>query len=269
MSRVYAPVRRVLLVAAVVLLPSAVAAQTDYYNTDKGRPFRTEDAYPVERRAFELQAAPLRIERGAQGAYRWTLEPEIALGILPRTHIEAGIPFSIVDAGGTTSSGVDALHFSLLHNLNAETTTVPALAIGVAAALPTGRDAGAGAQLTVKGIATRTLTWARVHVNGEFSPGDEAVGDAHPYERWAASLAVDRAFPLESLLIGAEVVASQLAQDGAETDYAVAAGLRYQLSPRWAMDAGIGRRWTGERSWSATFGAAYAFGLFWRERVRP
>jgi hypothetical protein len=269
MSRVYAPLRRALLMAAMFLLPSAVAAQTDYYNTDKGRPLRTEDAYPVERRAFELQAAPLRIARGAQGAYRWTIEPEIALGILPRTHIEVGIPFSIVDAGGTASSGVDALHFSVLHNLNAETTTVPALAIGVSAALPTGRDAGAGAQLTVKGIATRTLTWARVHVNGEYSPGGEQMDDAHPDERWAASLAVDHTFPLRSLLIGAEVVTSQLARDDAEADYAVAAGLRYQLSPRWVMDAGIGRQWTGERSWSATFGAAYAFGLFWRERVRP
>ena len=35
-------------------LPSTARAQTDYYNTDAGRPVRIEDAYTLERRGFEL-----------------------------------------------------------------------------------------------------------------------------------------------------------------------------------------------------------------------
>ena len=46
-------------------------AQTDYYNTDRGRPVQIEDAYPTERYAFELKLAPVRLERARGGLYRW------------------------------------------------------------------------------------------------------------------------------------------------------------------------------------------------------
>ena len=52
-------------------LPSVAVAQTDYYNTDAGRPLQIEDAYAVERRALEIQAAPLRLERNRRGVYSW------------------------------------------------------------------------------------------------------------------------------------------------------------------------------------------------------
>jgi hypothetical protein len=39
------------------------------------------------------------------------------------------------------------------------------------------------------------------------------------------------------------------------------------MQSRWAVDAGIGRRLTGEAGgWDATMGAAYAVGLPWRSR---
>jgi hypothetical protein len=47
------------MIASVVALPLSVAAQTDYYNTDAGRPITVEDAYATERYAFELQLAPV------------------------------------------------------------------------------------------------------------------------------------------------------------------------------------------------------------------
>src|SRR5690348_16329584 len=89
-------------VAPSLLLLSAaapLAAQTDYYNTDAGRPLQVEDAYAVERRALEIQAAPLRLERSRRGVYRWGIEPELAAGLLPRTQLEVGLPIAIVDAG--------------------------------------------------------------------------------------------------------------------------------------------------------------------------
>ena len=64
-------------------LTSPVSAQTDYYNTDRGRPLRIEDAYALEYRGLELQAAPLRVERSRGGVYNWGIEPELAIGILP------------------------------------------------------------------------------------------------------------------------------------------------------------------------------------------
>src|SRR5215213_7417354 len=65
--------------AALAAVPAA--AQTDYYNIDSGRPVRIEDAYPVERYAFEAQVAPLRMERRDDGAYHWEFEPELGYGI--------------------------------------------------------------------------------------------------------------------------------------------------------------------------------------------
>src|SRR5688572_27860513 len=154
------------LFAAAPLLP----AQTDYYNTDAGRPLRIEDAAAVELRAFEIQAAPLRLERSRAGAYHWGIEPEIAYGILPRTSVEIGVPFAFIDHGAERSSGLSGIHLSAFHNLNTE-TSIPALAVSAAVLLPVGALAPDETYASIKGILTRTFTWARFHVNGEYTFG--------------------------------------------------------------------------------------------------
>jgi len=245
------------------------SAQTDYYNTDAGRPVTVEDAAPVERRAFEIQAAPLRLERPRPGVYAWGLEPEVAYGILPRTQIELGLPLVLVDAGDADrTSGLAGLDVSVLHNFNVE-TSVPALAVAADVLFPVGRLAPDRAYLTMRAIATRTLTWGRFHLNGGYTVGDEpepATGGADiEVSRWLAGLAVDRAFALRSTLLTAEVVARQPIHSDEGVEWAVGGGVRHQLTVRWAVDAGIGRRLTGDApSWYATFGSAFAFGLPWQ-----
>src|SRR5439155_15461541 len=88
-----------LLLPLLLLVPSGVCAQTDFYNTDRGRPIQIEDAYATERHAFELKLAPVRLERASRGVYNWGLDPEIAYGILPRTQVELGAPFAYIDDG--------------------------------------------------------------------------------------------------------------------------------------------------------------------------
>lgn len=254
-----------LATAAVAVSPASAAAQTDYYNTDRGRPLQVEDAYPVERRAFELQAAPLRMERTAGGAYHWSIEPEIAFGILPRTQLELGVPLSFVDASPARRSGISGVDVSVLYNLNVE-TAIPAFAIAGGALLPVGGLAGDETYVSVRGIATRTLEWARFHLNAEYTVGAAPPATAPAVEatRWMAGLAVDRTFPLRSLLVGGEVVAQRPLDAGADVVLTLGTGLRYQLTPRWAVDGGIGRRLTGdEHGWYITVGSAYAFGLPW------
>ena len=250
---------------ALALLPLAgrAFAQTDYYNTDAGRPLTVEDAYPTERHAFEWQIAPLRLERARTGAYHWGFEPEVAYGILPRTHIEVGAPLAFIDVAGTRTSGLAGLDISLLHNLNVETTGLPALGLGVQLLAPVGGLAPDKAYPSFKGIATRTFRWARFHVNGEYTIGDEpTAGGALEVSRWLAGLAMDRTYPLRSLLVGAEVSARQPIHAVEEVEWTVAGGVRKQLSPQFNLDGGIGRRLTGaEQSWFATFGLAYAFGI--------
>lgn len=270
------PVARARAVAiALFALPATLGAQTDYYNTDAGRPLRVEDAYSVERRAFEVQLAPLRAERARGGRYQWAIEPELAYGILPRTHVEIGAPFAYLDDGlGGSTAGLAGIDVSVFHNLNVE-TAIPAFGVALGGLFPAGHLAPDRAYGTVKGIMTRTFRWARFHVNGEYTIGnaeaDETAGAervrraAAELGRWMAGVAIDRAVPLRALLIAGEVFVEDPLQDDGDVRWSVAAGVRYQLNPRYNVDAGIGRRLTGDdQSWHLTLGAALAFGLPWR-----
>src|SRR5678816_922855 len=90
---------RHLLVAmglAVAVLTGAAArasAQTDYYNTDRGRPIRIEDAYPAERHSLDVHLAPIRLERSRGGVYNWGIDPEVAYGI-PVSYTHLTLPTS-------------------------------------------------------------------------------------------------------------------------------------------------------------------------------
>jgi len=58
------------------------------------------------------------------------------------------------------------------------------------------------------------------------------------------------------------VFAEQPLGDGEELAWTAEAGVRYQLSPQFNVDFGVGRRFTGgDEGWFFTFGTARAFGL--------
>lgn len=254
--------------ALFIALAIPVQAQTDYYNTDAGRPITIEDAYAIERRALEIQIAPLRLERSRGGLYAWGIEPELAVGFLPRTQLEVGFPFSYIDAGDAKRSGLAGIDIGFLHNLNVE-TSLPALAIAADVLIPAGPLAPDKTYASIKGIATRTFPWARFHLNGQYTFAERVpilTGHAE-LSQWMAGLAVDRTFPLRSYLLTAELVARQPLVDGEDVRWDTGAGMRYQLSPRVAADAGAGYRLTGDdRGWFITFGAAVSVGLPWRPR---
>lgn len=270
-------IRQLMLSSALVLVAVPLGAQTDYYNTDTGRPLLVEDAYALERRGFELQMAPMRLTRSRGGVYTWGVEPELAYGIANRTQLEIGVPIAYVDqkttGGGTGISGIE---MSLLHTLNIE-TSLPAFAVAADLLLPAGRFAPSRAYASVKGIMTRTYPAARVHVNAQYTFGNAlASGSAAPIggsaqnievSRWIAGAAIDKTLPLRSLLLSAEVYARQSLRTREPLEWNTGVGVRYQLAPRWVMDGGLGRALTGtDHGWFLTGGGAYAFGLPWRAR---
>jgi hypothetical protein len=253
--------------AGVLLLIAAPAtAQKDYYNLDKNRPVRIEDAYATERYALEIKLAPLRLEREQGGVYHWGFDPEIAYGILPRTSVEVGFPFAIIDGGegvGRTS-GLSGIELSAFHNLNTETRTLPAFGLRADVTVPVGSLSGDGVYPAVTGIATRTFTWARFHVNGRYAIGaepDEGESAPHGASRWLAGVAVDRVFPLDAYLLIADVYAEQPLHAEDPIEWNAGAGIRYQINPYLAVDAGLGRRLTGDPSWYFTLGSAYHVGV--------
>lgn len=264
---------QLVLAVFALALPVIASAQTDYYNTDSRRPITIEDAYATERYAFELQLAPLRLERLRGGVYNWGLEPELAYGILPRTHIEVGLPLVYADLGASRRRvGLAGIELSLLHNLNVETRTRPALGLVGDLLAPVGGLGPDKAYASAKAIATRTLGWARFHVNGQYTFGSTpdrsaaatSSGGAGAVElsRWLAGAAVDKTFPLKAALITGEVFARQPIHGDEDVQWNAGAGVRYQLNPHFAVDAGVGKRLTGvDRSWFVTFGLARAFAV--------
>lgn len=264
------------LFVAPWLATSPLTAQTDYYNTDAGRPIRIEDAYAIERRAVELQLAPLRLERARGGSYRWGIEPEIAIGLLPRTQVEIGFPLAHVEGSAMRrTSALAGIELSALYNLNAE-TRLPALAVVADVLLPAGGFGPDRPYPSIKAIATKTFPWARLHVNGQVTMGDTpsaangAVTNNAPtaeLSRWLAGIAIDRTFPLRSLLVTAELVTLKPLDPSDTQAWDVASGARYQLSPRLAVDAGGGYRISGsDAGWFLTTGAALSLGMPWSPR---
>jgi hypothetical protein len=257
--------------AVLLLLAAAgpLAAQKDYYNTDRNRPVRIEDAYTTERYALEVKVAPLRLEREAGGLYRWGFDPEIAYGLLPRTSIEIGFPFAFVDGGdaGSRTGGLAGIELSAFHNLNVETRTLPALGLRGDVSLPVGSLAGEDVLVSLTGIATRTHSWARFHANATYTfgpaPSTPVAGGraAHEGSRWLAGVAVDRAFPLDAYLLIADVFAEKPLHEEDPVEWNAGAGIRYQVNPYLALDAGLGRRLTGDPAWYVTLGSAYHLGV--------
>ena len=256
-----------LLTAAALSAFRAAGAQTDYYNTDTGRPLRIEDAYATERYSLDLHLAPLTIARSRGGDYHWSVEPELAYGLLPRTQVELGVPV-VWKAGGDSPLGLAGVQLSALHNFNVETRTFPALGIRAGVLLPVGPLAPEQGHATVQGMATRTFRWARLHLNSAYTFGDAAVTDdaAAGLTRWTTGMAVDRTFVLQSFLITGEVFASEPLASQGRTEWTLGAGLRYQLTPYSSLDAGISQQLDGsERATALTFGLARVLGI----RVLP
>jgi hypothetical protein len=230
---------------------------------------REQQALRVQRLAFEPGGESLRLERSRGGRYAWGIEPEVAVGLFPRTQVELGLPFSYLDSGGgRRMRGLAGIDVSVLHNLNVE-TSIPALAIAADVLLPAGPLGPDKVYPSLKGIMTRTFSWARFHVNAQYTFSERIASAGHGGElsQWLGGVAVDRTFPLESFLVTAEVVARQPLIEGEDLRWDSGAGMRYQLSPRVAADAGAGYRMTGsDTGWFLTFGAAVSLGLPWTPR---
>jgi hypothetical protein len=237
-------------------------AQIDYRNLDDDRPVVTEDAYPVERYAFEL-LAPYRYEAEVNGAQLHTTVPEAAYGLARNAQVGLKLPLAAVDESTGTDWGLAGLRVFGLYNFNTETRWLPALSLRADASFPVGSLAGEGSRIAIKAIATRSWGRMRAHLNVSRGFGSEdALAVAEPLNRWSGSLAVDRTFFRSSILLIGEVGVSQAVQD-APTAVNASLGGRWQWTPTLVLDAGVTRRLrsgTGPDI-ALTIGLSHAFAL--------
>lgn len=244
------------------LLAPSLAAQIDYRNLDDDRPVVTEDAYPVERYAFEL-LAPYRYEAEANGARLHTAVPEAAYGLARNTQVGVKLSLAAVDEGTETDWGLAGLRVFGLYNFNTESRWLPALSLRADASFPLGSLAGEGSRFAIKAVATRSWGRMRAHLNASRGFGlEDALSVAEPLNRWNGSLAIDRTFFRSSILLIAEVAVSQAIQD-APTGLNASLGGRWQWTPTLVLDAGVTRRLrsgTGPDI-ALTIGLSHAFAL--------
>jgi hypothetical protein len=288
----------VLLVTSLAALPAL--AQSDYRNVDGGRPVRIEDATATPRHALEAQIGAIRAERFAGGMLRLQLEPRLNFGVLPRTELKLRAPLAHRTDGPRPRSGLLGIAVGGFHSFNNESPTLPAFAVEGEMLLSARAAATGGATYAVRGIATRSFSRSRVHLNAGYGtyrvrppePGTNAgpvVPDAPcgispsahalhtisppvsqscsaaPHEaeiptaqtgtRFLGGMAIDRTFPLRSLLVIGNVLVESYRGALRSTDWTVELGTRRQITPRSAFEASIGHRFTGMgRAWIASFG---------------
>jgi hypothetical protein len=265
--------RRVLFPACsagllAVLGPGALAGQIDYRNVDDDRPTLTEDAYPVERHAWEL-LLPYRFERERDGSRVHTSELEIEYGAFMNAHVgvkallagvrtpaAAGLP-------AETDWGLGGLRFFALYHFFTEGPVLPAVSLRGDLGVPVGNLAGDAVRGTAKLIVTRSWGRTRLHVNVARGFGDEdAVGPVEPLPRWFWGSAIDHTLFRQSLLLLGEVYLLE-SHGAGPTEVNATVGARWQWSPTAVLDVGVSRRLRSEAGpdIALTAGLSYTFAL--------
>ena len=245
-----------------LVLARPAAAQIDYRNLDDHRPVSTEDAYPVERHAFEL-IFPYHFEAESEGANLHAVVPEIAYGVFANAQIGFKAPVATVSGAGGRETGLSGLSLFALYNLNTDGPWMPALSLRGDLSLPLGSLAGDGSRFTLKAIATRSWGMTRAHVNGSWTFGSgEPLAAFEAADRWSASIAIDRAVIRRSLLLIGEVAVAEAVR-GAPTAVNAALGFRWQWTPTVVLDGGVERRLRESvgPDIGLTVGFSYAFAL--------
>jgi hypothetical protein len=227
--------RSLLAAIIAVAFPALAAAQTDYRNLDDERPLVTEDAYALERGAFEVML-PYTFERASSGGrHAHLLSPELGLG-LDNAQLSFKWPLAIESDGAFRSLGP---RLGFLYNPFTQPRTWPALALRIDGALIEGSDGAPDGRLTGKAILTRSFGATRLHANFAFSagPASPASGIEFP-ARTTYTLALDHTLWRRSLWLGAEVGGVQVAA-GTPTELLLGAGLRWQWTPVDVIDLGV------------------------------
>lgn len=255
-----------LVLAGIIAVSARAAAQTPYSHTSASRPLITEDAVTIERHVLEAFLSPVGMGR-QNGQSTWSVEPGVAYGLVPRTQVELTVPLGFRDATGGSEVGVAGIDLSALHALNVESRSLPAFAIRATVLIPVGGFGARESRESLKGLATRTFGWGRLHVNHEYTFGSEPAGSSVGAStvagfrgrpaRWTTGVGVDRTFPLRGLLLGAELFARQALDDTASARWNLGTGARYQWTRQITIDIGAATSVSERaREWSLRAGVA-------------
>lgn len=251
-------------IAGLMLAAAAVspAAAIDHGNLDRRRPLRFEDAYPVAHREAAIESGVgAAVER--ESSDRAFLEVQGLYGLFPNMHVEIGSAFSTDPEGIEEPEKSGDLRLGALYNFNQETLYLPAFSVKGEADFPTGVDSDKE-DFELTGIATRSFGRLGLHLNAGLLFVGDAEGDARD-ERYrivpGASFPIGAPRHTRTTLL-ADLFMEQSDTRGGDETYGAEAGVRYQLSSRFVIDAGVGSEFDGpsrRKPFYGTAGLSYAF----------
>ncbi len=243
--------------------PRGALAQIDYRNLDDDRPVHVEDAYPLERFAFEL-ITPYRGVRARSGEALHAFIPELEYGVLRNAQLGVKLPFAARDEGGSTSWGLSGARLFALYNVNTESPRLPAVSVRGDVVFPLGSFGGSAARGSVKVLATRSFGRSRLHLNAEYGFGAGETALVEGVDRWWYGAALDRTLFRHSTLVVAELYALR-ESNGEPVEVNATVGVRYQWTPTIVLDVGVARglrRGLGPDV-EVTLGLSRAFAVPW------
>ncbi|HEY4734611.1 MAG TPA: hypothetical protein VIH53_08680 [Gemmatimonadaceae bacterium] len=147
---------------------TSARAQSSYRNLDAGFPVRVEDATATERYSLDLDFLNLRYDELSNLRTRFQYEPQVSYGILPRTEAWVRLPIFYRERDAAPRAGVAGVGAGAMYQFNLETQHLPSFALGSEVFLPTGPHA-LPASFSLRGMATRSFSPGRVHLNGSIA----------------------------------------------------------------------------------------------------
>ncbi|MFN0180261.1 MAG: hypothetical protein ACKVZ0_15785 [Gemmatimonadales bacterium] len=236
-------------VAGLVIAVDEARSQVDFRNLDTERPTRVTDAYPVERYAFEV-SFPYGLALG-EGPARHVLGPHLEYGIGRNVMVGIGADLRV---GGPRS---ERSHYgaSVFWNLRRETEALPAMSLAVDATFVGFEQAAVEAT----GLVTRSIGRSRLHGNAGLRFVDTGDSTTPLAPLWWAGVAWDHTVLRSSTLLVAELVVERPGS-GLDTEWAVGAGLRRQVTPTLVAHGGLTQSLRGAGT-ELTFGLSHAFAI--------
>lgn len=257
-------------VLAIVLavFTSPAFAQGDFRALDRGRPVRTEDAYPIKYGEWEWEVGT-EVTLADEGEYEAALALELKVGIASNWEFGIDLHPVWVRELGNSQAGIEAFGAHLLFNLNQEGRSMPAFAARVDVTGPGAGDVAredVAAHLT--GIFTKSFARTSVHLNGGYGWASIADGG----EFWTGGLALSRPLGLSSRALMGDVYA-EFPAGGGEVRIWVEFGTRMQLTKVTVLDLGLSSRvdrWAdGAPNIGLVVGLSRMFGIPGLVRVPP
>lgn len=231
---------------------ASVVRAIDHANLDEGRPLRLDDAYAIP-------AGELALEFGvgyesARHADDHVFAPiEILWGAAPNLQLSVGSTFISDPHDVDDQSKSGDLRLSALYNFNQE-TSLPAFAVKGELNIPTGVDSS-GVDGEITGIITKSFGNVSLHLNAgyEFLSGTDDDEEDRLYKfALGASMPIGAPTHTRTTLL-ADIFLEEALERGEDDVIGVEVGVRYQLTERIVLDAGIGSEFDGPDNRSELF----------------